>query len=430
MRKISFELNVPQSQFLQLPHKFKAYVAGFGSGKTFVGCAGIAQHFWRWPGVSQGYYAPTYGQIRDIFYPTMEEVASGMGLRTKVKQGDHEVDVYEGRRYRGTVICRSMEKPDTIVGYKVGHSLVDELDVMTKLKAQKAWRKIIARMRYKVDGLVNGVDVTTTPEGFKFVYEQFVKMVRENPRLADTYGLIQASTYDNEANLPDDYIQSLFDSYPPQLIAAYLRGQFVNLTAGTVYPDFDRAKNHTPETIQEGEELHIGLDFNVYNCTAAVAVVRFGTPKILGELVKMRDTPHVIETIKQKYPGHRINIYPDASGQSNKTVNATESDILLLKRAGFNVLVPSKNPFVKERVMAVNSLICNGAGERALLVNTLAAPTITECLEQQIYDENGEPDKKSGKDHGPDALGYFVYFKWPIVRPTAAQRTNIPIFGR
>ena len=69
------QLNVPQSSFLQLPHKFKAYVAGFGSGKTFVGCAGICAHFWQWPGINQGYFAPTYPQIRDIFYPTMEEVA-------------------------------------------------------------------------------------------------------------------------------------------------------------------------------------------------------------------------------------------------------------------------------------------------------------------------------------------------------------------
>src|SRR5450830_2101240 len=30
------ELNIPQAAFLNLPHKYKAYVAGFGSGKTFV----------------------------------------------------------------------------------------------------------------------------------------------------------------------------------------------------------------------------------------------------------------------------------------------------------------------------------------------------------------------------------------------------------
>ncbi|MBN0203805.1 hypothetical protein JTL45_35105, partial [Pseudomonas aeruginosa] len=43
-------------------------------------------------------------------------------------------------------------------------ALVDELDVLKADKARQAWRKIIARMRYKVDGLRNGIDVTTTPE--------------------------------------------------------------------------------------------------------------------------------------------------------------------------------------------------------------------------------------------------------------------------
>ncbi len=35
-----------------------------------------------------------------------------------------------------------MEKPQTIVGFKVGRSLVDELDVLSLVKAQQAWRKI------------------------------------------------------------------------------------------------------------------------------------------------------------------------------------------------------------------------------------------------------------------------------------------------
>jgi hypothetical protein len=82
-------------------------------------------------------------------------------------------------------------------------------------------------MRYNLPGLKNGVDVTTTPEGFKFVFLQFVKQLRDKPSLKEMYGLVQASTFDNELNLPDDYIASLMESYPPQLIMAYLKGQFV-----------------------------------------------------------------------------------------------------------------------------------------------------------------------------------------------------------
>lgn len=275
---ISPTLNVPQARFLSMPHKFKAYIAGFGSGKTWVGCGGICKEIWEHPGINQGYFAPTYPQIRDIFYPTVEEVAADWGLNVKINEGNKEVHFYYGRQYRGTTICRSMEKPQTIVGFKIGNALVDELDILPKEKARTAWRKIIARMRYKIDGLRNGIDVTTTPEGFKFVYEQFVKAVREKTELASLYGLVQASTFDNEKNLPADYIPSLLESYPPELIKAYLRGQFTNLTSGTVYHQFDRKLNNCEEVEQPGEPIYIGMDFNVGKMAGIVHVLRLGLP--------------------------------------------------------------------------------------------------------------------------------------------------------
>jgi hypothetical protein len=420
MRAINPTLNVPQAEFLQMPHKFRAYVAGFGSGKTWVGCTSICEHFWQWPGINQGYFAPTYPQIRDIFYPTIEEVAAVMGLRVKINQGNHEAHVYEGRKYRGTVICRSMEKPETIVGFKIGHALIDELDVMALKKAQTAWRKIIARMRYKVPGLVNGIDVTTTPEGFKFVYQQFVKAIREKPELASMYGLIQASTYDNELNLPDDYIPSLFASYPPQLISAYLRGQFVNLASGSIYADFDRIKNHTNEIILPKETLHVGMDFNVLNMTATINVIRDGLPRTLQERTKVRDTPAMAKILKEDFvnAGHAVVIYPDASGGNTSTKNASESDLSILKQAGFKVEVNSANPAVKDRINAYNALILNATGERRFLINTDACPVTTEALEQQVWGEDGQPDKKTGHDHPNDANGYFLVKRWPIVKRT------------
>ncbi len=405
----------PQAAFINAHEQFPAFVGGFGSGKTEAGIKRALRLKFAYPRQNVAYYLPTYDLVRMIGYPRFQEVLTNARVPFRLNQSDHVLTI----RDKGQLIFRTMDNPSRIVGYEVADSIVDELDTLKVEDARTVWRQIIARNRQKKpDRALNTVGVATTPEGFRFVYEAWAK------EPADGYRLIRASTYSNARNLPDGYIDSLKRSYPPQLIAAYLEGQFVNLTAGAVYPDFDRALNHTPETIQSGEELHIGLDFNVYNCTAIVAVIRLGVPRILAELTKMRDTPHVIQTIKEKFPGHRISVYPDASGQSNKTVNATESDILLLQRAGFNVRVPTRNPFVKERVMAVNGLICNAMAERKILINTLGCPVLTECLEQQIYDTNGEPDKKSGKDHPPDALGYFVHFNWPIVKPQV-QRIRI-----
>lgn len=415
------ELNIPQAEFLQLPQKFRAYVAGFGSGKTFVGCASLCKFSWESPRINAGYFAPTYAQIRDIFYPTIDEVAHAFGLSAKIHASNKEVDLYSGKKYRSTIICRSMEKPGTIVGFKIGQALVDELDVMKADKARHAWRKIIARMRYNVEGVRNGIDVTTTPEGYKFVYEQFVKAPREKPELGQLYGLIQASTYDNAANLPDDYIPSLRDSYPAQLIAAYLRGQFVNLTAGSVYPDFCRIANNSDAEERPGEPLHIGMDFNVLKMAAVVYVIRDGFPIAVGEFTDIRDTPAMCDAIKQRFSGHGISIYPDASGKNTSSKSASLSDISILKEAGFSVLANSQNPLIKDRVLSVNSMILNAQSERRFKVNTARCPKFTEALEQQAYDANGMPDKTTGHDHLNDAGGYFLVYRYPVKKPQAMQ---------
>lgn len=412
------KLNRPQAQFLALDKKFKALVAGFGSGKTWTGCADLCKFAWEWPGVNSGYFAPTYPMIHDIFYPTVEEVAFDWGLDVDIHESNKEVHFYSNGQYRNTVICRSMEKPGTIVGFKIGKALIDEMDVMTMLKAEQSWRKIIARMRYKVDGLRNDVSVTTTPEGFKFVYQQFVKQLRDKPQLLDLYGLVQASTYENAKNLPGDYISSLLASYPPQLIQAYIRGQFVNLASGNVYPDFDRKLNHTGEAIKPGETLHVGMDFNVLNMHAGVSVIRDDLPRTLEEVVKIRDTPEMVRVLKERYQskGHQLVVYPDASGQNTSTKNASESDLSILRGAGFTVEVNHSNPAVKDRVNAVNGMLLNANGERRWKINTDACPITTESLEQQAWAPSGEPDKTTGHDHMNDANGYFIVKRWPIVQ--------------
>jgi len=404
------ETIIPQTNFLAMSHKFRAFVAGYGSSKTFTGCLSMCQHFYQWPLINQGYFAPTYPHIREIFYPTIEEVADKMDMSVDIKEGNKEVHFYSGGQYRGTTICRSLERPGSIIGFKIGHALVDELDTLPIHKARTAWLKIIARMRYKVDGLKNGIDVTTTPEGFKYVYQLFKKNPAENPKLLKNYGMIQASTYDNEKNLPEDYIPSLIEAYPKELIDAYVEGQFTNLTSGTVYRNYDRKINGSDEIIQEKEPLYIGMDFNVEHMAAVVFVKRGIKFHAVAELKEIFDTPDMIKIIKERFQNHLIKVYPDASGKNRKSNNASESDIVLLRQAGFQILNFNSNPLVKNRVLSVNKAF----EDDKVAVNCIACPTVAECLEQQNYDTNGEPDKKSGFDHMNDGFGYFVSYEMPI----------------
>ena len=421
----ALEVNHPQADFLQLNKKFKAFVAGFGSGKTWVGCQSQCAHYRMFPKVNQGYFAPTYPQIRDIFYPTIEEVAFSFGMSVKINVSNKEVHFSKGRKSLGTTMCRSMNDPGSIVGFKIGRALVDELDTLPTDKARHAWRKIIARMRYNVPGVLNGIDVTTTPEGFKFVYQQFYGNESEH------YGLVQASTLDNEQNLPEDYIDSLIDSYPAELIDAYLDGQFVNLTSGTVYRNFDRRTCACDTVIEPGEPLYIGQDFNV-NQMASVIYVKRNAPPVssiihvkdtteyhaVGELTRGVDTPAVCVTLKNQFPGHKITIFPDASGAATSSKGASVSDIALLKQAGFAIRVRNTNPLIKDRVLSMNTGFSHGR----IKVNLESAPQFAACLEMQAYDDNGMPDKSSGFDHLNDAGSYPMAYLMPINRPTIIPR--------
>ena len=419
---MSLRLTKPQHVFLnELKTPYRAFVGGYGSGKTRVGATDLVLHAGAFPGLVQGYFAPTYRDIRDTFYPTIEEVAHSLDFTISIKKADKEVHLYRAGFWYGVILCRSMDNPAAIVGFNVARSQVDEIDTLPIKSARDAWNKIIARNRIKVDGVKNGAAVTTTPEGFRFVYDRFLRNAKSR------YSMVQGSTYENAANLPDDYIPGLIETYEPQVAQAYIGGQFVNLTSGTVYRNYDRAVNGSRETLRQGEPLHIGQDFNVNKMASVINVERpdgvddeKAKPgwHVVGELVGLRDTPHLIETIKDKFPDRAIYIYPDASGGSRSTKNASESDIKLLEAASFHVRTSLANPRVKDRVLSVNTAYTR----QRLWVNDHAAPTFAEAQEQQAYDDNGEPDKKAGYDHHNDAEGYFVYKTMPVRKPRMEQR--------
>jgi len=415
-------LSAPQHAFLNdLPTPFKAYVGGYGSGKTFVGCLDLLNFIGQYPNQVMAYFGPTYGNIRDVFYPTIEEACRLLNFRCKIMQGNKEVHIYRGPTYFGTIICRSMDNPSSIVGFQFARALIDELDTITQVVKQRdVWNKIIARRRGSIERPVV-IGVVTTPEGFKQTYKLFAK----NP--TKSYSMVQASTYENAQYLPIDYIPTLMETYSKELVQAYIRGLFVNLTEGTVYNIFDRVLNDSKATIDNGEYLHIGMDFNVTNMSAVIHVIRGGDPIAVGELTEIYDTPSMITAIKENFSDHPISIYPDSTGKNRESVDASTSDIVELERAGFNCVYSGVNPMIKDRVASMNRMFESADGKRRYKVNTTLCPTYTEHLEQQSYDKAGMPDKSSDNDHLPDSGGYFICSEYPIVRPVTIVGHRLPV---
>ena len=424
--QVKTKVTQPQADFLALDCKFPAFVAGFGTGKSEVMCTSALLDSLEGGAASLvAMYEPTYDLVRLILAPRMEEKLIDWGIRYKYNKSENIIYTSSGQI--GDFVLRTLDNPARIVGYESFRAKIDELDTLKQDHAQEAFNKIIARNRQVPstyqrlsDKPMNTVSVFTTPEGFKFVYDKWKK------NRGPGYEMVQAATMSNPF-LPPDYVQALRDSYPSQLIDAYLNGQFVNLTSGAVYTCFDRKLNNTDRIVQANDHLHIGMDFNVGKMSAIVhvedSIKGVKITSAVDEFLGLLDTPAMIRCIKERYPNHRITIYPDASGQNRKSVNASQTDLTLLK-AVFTVKGYTRNPFVKDRVASVQGLLCNGNDLRRYFVNEVKCPETCDSLEQQVYNKQGEPDKAHDNDHPNDALGYYIHSQFGIGNgsTTTAQR--------
>lgn len=407
------KLSRPQHNFCANENKYPLFVGGYGSGKTHAGVTRIISKKLSYPDQDVAYYLPTYDLVRQIGYPRVEEYLTALGIPYKLNTSEHTIKLNKGKW--GEIVFRTMENPDRIIGYEVADSVADELDTLPIDKARTVWQRMIARQRQKKpDGSSNTLGVVTTPEGFRFSYEQWVE---KKDAVKNGYVYYNAPTRSNAKNLPSDYVETLFNSYPESLRQAYLEGKFVNLTSGSVYPMFDRRRNASFEVIKPKEALHIGLDFNVTKMAAVVHIIRGNDiPHAVTEITDVFDTPAMIKIIKERYKslGHSILIYPDASGSARDSSNASQSDIALLK-AQFNVCVNKTNPRIRDRTTSVNlKLRKDDCAE--YFVNIANCPTYVQGLEKQAYAKNGEPDKSTGVDHVIDAAGYFINYRYPVVR--------------
>ena len=382
------ELLEHQADFIESNHRHTGLVGGFRSGKSHAGVLKTITKKIQMPNVDVAYYLPTYPLIKDIAFPKFTEFLTQIGIEFNLNRSDKDIHTPYGR-----IIMRSMDNPDLIIGYEVGYSLVDEADVLPKAKMQEVMIKILARNSIKHDNCNNATDFVSTPEGFRFLYDFFVTNESPNKKL------IRASTHNNPY-ISDDYIDSLTEQYSAQQLQAYLEGEFVNLTSGTVYYDYDITKCHTDRTIQKGDKLFIGMDFNVTNMSAVIHVVEDGEPLAVDEVAKAYDTHEICRILADRYQGYEMLVYPDASGNNRRS--AGDSDFKILREYGFKVIAPKTNSLVKDRVNTMNMMFRKG-----YKVNRHKCPEYAQCLMQLPY-KNGEPDKSLGIDHLPDAAGYYI----------------------
>jgi len=353
-------------------------------------------------------FAPTGPLVRDVVIRTMEDFLEQYEITYEFRASplpEFRLLLPEGPV---TVLCRSMENWSRIIGLNCSFICADEIDTSKIEIARRAVDKFLGRLRA---GKRRQLGLFSTPEGFGILYSMFVEEGHKPDR-----ALYKGRTADNPY-LPPDFLDAMRENYSPQLFKSYTEGEFCLLTQAAVYPEFDRHLNRSEQNRPtEDDTLFVGLDLNVDRCLMAVCVPQADGIHVIQEWVA-RDTPGVIERLRQEYQpwiDHgQLIVCPDASSQSRSSKNAGISDFGLMKAAGLRLQTQASNPFIRDRVLTLNTLILNAKGERQLFVHP-ECKLMLRGLEQHAYDQatqqpikgDGGVDDLSGQ---MDALGYACW---------------------
>ena len=394
--------------------------AGYGAGKTRALCAKAVTL----AAANQGYIGavmePTGPLIRDIWQTDFESFLEAYEIPYTFRASPLPEYMLHLPGGDTKILCRSFENWSRIIGLNLAWVLADEIDTVTPSIANKAFPKILGRLR---SGNVRQFGAASTPEGFRWMWNTFGS---DEAKARPDRHLIKMRTVDNP-HLPPDFIERLEANYDPSLLRAYLDGEFVNLTTGQVYDRFDRAKHvvsELPDT--DREPLRVGVDFNVGNMSAVIAIRLGSSLLVIDEIAGAHDTDALAQEVVRRYPHRRMYAYPDASG-GNRSTNASQTDVQILESYGMSNQSPRANPPVRDRVAAVQALLENGKGQVRLQVSETCKRVI-ECLELQCYTDRGEPDKDAGFDHMNDALGYLVWREFNPLHAGAGRSTGIRLY--
>jgi hypothetical protein len=420
LEKIRNDLHPQQQEFFDNQNEIVGLSAGYGAGKTRSLCAMALKLMAQNVGFIGAILEPTGPLLRDIWQTDFDQFLEHYEIPYSFRASPLPEYVVHLKEGDCKLLCRSFENWSRIIGLNLAFCLADEIDVVSPTICEKAFPKILGRLRA---GNVRQFCAASTPEGFRWLYHTFAT---DEAKERTDRQLIKMRTQDNP-HLPSDFIERMQANYDPSMLQAYLNGEFINLTTGQVYSRFTREQNVINIKPDIGlEPLRVGIDFNIGNMNAVIGIVQDQKLLIFDEVVAAYDTDALAKEIKARYPMNKIYIYPDASG-GNRSTNASQTDIQILEGYGFSNQSPRSNPPVRDRISSVQALLCNGKGESRLQIHASCRKLI-ESMELQSYNEKGEPDKESGYDHMADAVGYLIWREFNPLFARSGKPTGIRIY--
>tara|TARA_Y100001973_G_scaffold42267_1_gene63098 strand:- start:15621 stop:16805 length:1185 start_codon:yes stop_codon:yes gene_type:complete len=205
----------PQYQFWCDASKYRAFIGGIGSGKTFAGVIEILKQ----PAGTRGaVIAPTYNMLKKAPIRTFLEITEASGLLKSFNKSELVAELYNGTK----IDFMTADNPERLRGLNLGWFWMDEAAMMS----DDTWLIMLGRLRLSP----GKAWITTTPKGFNWLYKTF------NNGL-DDYKIIKSKTNQN-LFLPKSYLDSLEGQYSTSFARQELEGEFIDDSSNLIKADW------------------------------------------------------------------------------------------------------------------------------------------------------------------------------------------------
>lgn len=423
-------LNTKQFQAATSNEEECFYIAGVGSGKSFVLGAFVYREACLKGSVGL-LTAPTNDTLNNSTMPALKEVWARLGLI----EGTHYiigsmpppewgVPNYTNRnskiltwRWGAYTILDGSDNFNKHRGLEVDYVGADELrDIRPE-----AWEMYRSRMRGKAKKALGAkykmLACTTPPDNPKTV-ERLIN---------DKVQVIRGTSYDNFKNLPKGYIEGLKARYDEQTYKREVLGELIYMGGTTAYYCFTHA-NIVKQDFDRTAKTVMCWDFNASSkkpmSTGLIQYIN-GKWYLTKEFAyKNSNTDEqsrkIVEFFNEVNFTGILHVTGDYSGHRRES-NASRSDYAIIEHYFSNytdyLLKTRPTLSVRDRIASLNAMFRNILGEQSLFVDSRCVKFI-EDLQQTRWKESGIEldDSDPERTHLSDSFSYFAYNFYPIDR--------------
>jgi hypothetical protein len=422
-------LKPPQGRVFRHAARFRVLAAGRRFGKTYLALTELCRAAWS-PGRMVWYVAPTCKQAKRVAWAPLKHMTRAYWA-AKPNESDLRIDLISG----GSIALRGADNYDALRGDGLDFLVLDEYASMAPL----AWTEVL---RPALSDRRGGALFIGTPKGFNHFYDLF-----QNASSQPNWAAFQYTT-EQGGNVVREELESAARELDERTFSQEFQARFENLSTGRVYYAFDRCENVQPVAYRKQVAICWALDFNVNPMCSIIAQIedvsthsdvwsgfRSVRINVVDEIVlsdsnTMEACRALVSRLEPVNPNGTLDlrVYGDATGGARSTAGKSDYHIIrefFRSEPRFRVTyhVRSANPPIRDRVNAVNAMLCNSQGLRRLCIDPRCRRLIRDC-ERVVWKADGygnlgtQMDKSDPElTHVSDALGYLIEKECPLRSP-------------